>query len=369
MTTLRLDNRSAYELLLTLIAYSTPQWVESYDVGPEWFARMDRAAGADLKERITRLVGGCEHLFVPLLNVAADLPPPGRADELIETLAALEPGEVKLTLLGYYSTRTRRRVAASLILDAARGSRAAGQELIDAAADGPGCERAIAGLLARSDEELSALVVGILRDWYESVFRDLFAAIRPILDRETERLRGRARELPLEAFLREAFNGMEVVQAPGIDEVALFPTWVFRPSNIIWEHGTSVLVGVAVPPEHLTIDPDDPPDRLVRLASALGDERRLRILRKLTTGSYSLHELSRHFGLPKTTLLHHLAILRAAGIVKNGGGSGTSGKYSLRAGTPTELHRLLDAYLPPGQARPAPAIFDSRDRGGSALRA
>lgn len=363
MTTLRLDNRSAYELLLTLIAYSTPQWVESYDVGPEWFARMDRAAGTDLKDRISRLVGGCEHLFVPLLNVAADLPPPGRADELIETLAALAPGEVKLTLLGYYAKRTRRRVAGSLILDAAHGGRAAGQELIDAASDGPGCERAMAGLLGRSDEELSALVVGILRDWYESVFRDLFAEIRPILDRETERLRGRAREVPLEAFLREVSNGAEVVQAPGVDEVALFPTWVFRPSNIIWEHGTSLLLGVAVPPEHLSIDPEDPPDRLVRLASALGDERRLRILRKLTTGSYSLHDLSRHFGLPKTTLLHHLAILRSAGIVKNGSGSGTNGRYSLRSGTPVELHRLLDAYLPAAHARSerATATIDSRD--------
>jgi DNA-binding transcriptional ArsR family regulator len=318
----------------------------------------------DLKERITRLVGGCEHVFVPLLNVAADLPPPGRADELIETLAALKPAEVKLTLLGYYAKRTRRRVAASLIAEAARG-RAAGQELIDAASDGPGCERAMAGILARSDEELSALVIGILRDWYESVFRDLFAEIRPVLDRETERLRGRAREVPLEAFLREVFNGVEVVQSPGVDEVALFPTWVFRPSNIIWEHGTSLLIGVAVPPEHLSIDPEEPPDRLVRIASALGDERRLRILRKLTTGSYSLHDLSRHFGLPKTTLLHHLSILRAAGIVKNGSGSGTNGKYSLRAGTPVELHRLLQAYLPAVHAeRPkAPASFDSRISG------
>lgn len=359
MTNLRLDNRSAYEFLLTLVAYSTPDRVDSYDVGPEWFARMDRAAGADLKERISRLAAGCEHLFVRLLNVAADLPPPGTAEALIDTLAALEPGEVRLTLLGYYDNRTRRRAARSLILEAASGARAAGQELIEAASDGPECERALAGLLARSDEEASALVVGVLRDWYESVFRDLFAAIRPVLDREAERLRGRSHELPLDGFLREVSNGADVVRTPGVDEVLLFPQWALRPSNVIYDHGSSVLVGAAVPPEHLAVDPEAPPDRLVNLASALGDDRRLRILRRLTKGSYSLGDLADHFGIPKTTLLHHLAILRSAGIVR--AGTEASGKYSLRAGTPFELQRLLEAYLPAIPRERASMRFDSRD--------
>jgi DNA-binding transcriptional ArsR family regulator len=359
VTSLRLDNRSAYEFLLTLVAYSTPQRVESFDVGPAWFARMDRAAGADLKDRVARLTGGCEHLFLRLLNVAADLVPPGRADALIDTLAALDPDEVRLTLLGYYSRRTRRHAAASLILDAATGNRAAAQELIEAAAEDPACERALAGVLGRSAGEVSALVVGILRDWYESVFRDQFAEIRPILDRETERLRGRSRELALDAFLKEASNGAEVVHARGVDEFVMFPTWVLRPANVIYEHGSSLLVGVAVPPEHLSVDPEAPPDRLVRLASALGDERRLRILRRLTTGTHSLQQLAEHFGIPKTTLLHHLAILRSAGIIQVGPGAG--GKYSLGPATAPELHRLIDAYLPATRQERVAAGFDSRD--------
>jgi DNA-binding transcriptional ArsR family regulator len=359
VATFRLDNRSAYEFLLTLVAYSTPQRVDSYDVGPDWFARMDRAAGADLKERISRLAVGCEHLFARLLNVAADLPPPGTADTLIDTLAALEPADLRLTLLGYYDNRTRRRAATSLIREAAGGSRAAGNELIEAASDGPECERALAGILARSNEETAALVIGVLRDWYESAFRDLFAEIRPILERETERLRGRSHELPLDGFLREVSNGADVVRTPGLEEVILFPQWGLRPSNVIYEHGSSLLVGVAVPPEHLSVDPEAPPDRLVNLASALGDDRRLRILRRLTKGSYSLGELSDYFGIPKTTLLHHLVILRSAGIVR--AATGTTGKYSLRAGSPLELQRLLDAYLPAIPHEPAAVTFDSRD--------
>jgi DNA-binding transcriptional ArsR family regulator len=214
-------------------------------------------------------------------------------------------------------------------------------------------------VLGRSAGEVSALVVGILRDWYESVFRDQFAEIRPILDRETERLRGRSRELALDAFLKEASNGAEVVQARGVDEFVMFPTWVLRPANVIYEHGSSLLVGVAVPPEHLSVDPEAPPDRLVRLASALGDERRLRILRRLTTGTHSLQQLAEHFGIPKTTLLHHLAILRSAGIIRVGPGAG--GKYSLGPATAPELHRLIDAYLPGTRHERVAAGFDSRD--------
>ena len=357
VATARLDNRSAYEFLLTLLAYSTPQRVDAYDVGPEWFARMDRAAGPDLQERISRLAAGCEHMFARLLNVAADLPPPGTAEALIDTLAALAPADLRLTLLGYYDNRTRRRAATSLILEAAGGARAAGQELIEAASDGPECERAIAGLLARSNEEAAALLVGVLRDWYESSFRDLFAEIRPVLERETERLRGRSHELPLDGFLREVSNGSDVVRTPGLSEVVLFPQWALRPANLIYEHGSSLLLGVAVPPEHLAVDPEAPPDRLVNLASALGDDRRLRILRRLTKGSHSLAELADHFGIPKTTLLHHLSILRSVGIVR----TDTGGKYSLRAGSPFELQRLLDAYLPAISREQPPMTFDSRD--------
>jgi DNA-binding IclR family transcriptional regulator len=94
----------------------------------------------------------------------------------------------------------------------------------------------------------------------------------------------------------------------------------------------------------LSADPDEPPERLVRLSRALGDERRLRVLRHLTTGDYSLQELSERFGIPKTTLLHHLVILRSVGIVRVG--PGANGRYSLRPGMPLELHRLLEGYLP-----------------------
>jgi DNA-binding transcriptional ArsR family regulator len=85
-----------------------------------------------------------------------------------------------------------------------------------------------------------------------------------------------------------------------------------------------------------------PPVRLVRLYKALADERRLRILKMLMTKSYSLQELADEFGVAKTTLHHHLAILRTAGLVRI---QSNEHFYSLRPNTLSEVSELLNTYL------------------------
>jgi DNA-binding transcriptional ArsR family regulator len=63
------------------------------------------------------------------------------------------------------------------------------------------------------------------------------------------------------------------------------------------------------------MDAGGPPPYLVRRLKALADERRLRILRLLQHERRTLQELADEFGLPKTTIHHHLAMLRAAGFI------------------------------------------------------
>ena len=350
MTTIHVEYRPAAEFLLTIVAWSTPQRLDSYAVGPEWFARVGDLAGKNLGRRVTGLAAGCDHIVTRLFGVAAELSPQAGAAALIEAVEGLKPDVLRLTLLGYYARRTRRRMDPAVIAEAARGDADAGRRVIEATTDGPECEAAIAGVLAMRDEAALELVVGILRDWEAAVFRWHLGEVGEILERETEELRDRARILSPEDFLDEATTGAEVLETPGTDEVHVYPTWVLRPWNVVWEQASSILLGVPVAEHRLVTDPETPPDRLVQLAKALGDERRLRVLRRLTEGSYSLAELAEHFALPKSTLLHHLVILRSAGIVRVG--AGPTGRYSLRAGMPLELHRLLDGYLPASRREP-----------------
>ena len=80
------------------------------------------------------------------------------------------------------------------------------------------------------------------------------------------------------------------------------------------------------------LDPSDeltPPLSVVRLHRALGDETRLRILKLLASRDLYLTEIAQELDLSKPTIKHHLAQLRAAGLVTITE-SGTVMYYSLR---------------------------------------
>src|SRR4029079_15473922 len=83
--------------------------------------------------------------------------------------------------------------------------------------------------------------------------------------------------------------------------------------------------------------PGDPAE-LVRIYKALGDESRLKLLKRLQEGPISLTDAAREVGLAKSTTHHHLAILRQAGFVLIQEGDDT---YTLRTEMQTETGDLL----------------------------
>jgi ArsR family transcriptional regulator len=52
-----------------------------------------------------------------------------------------------------------------------------------------------------------------------------------------------------------------------------------------------------------------------RVARALGDATRLRLLRLIARGEVSCQELTRRLGLAQATISHHLKVLSEAGLV------------------------------------------------------
>ncbi len=89
-------------------------------------------------------------------------------------------------------------------------------------------------------------------------------------------------------------------------------------------------------------DTNAPPIHLLRLAKALADERRLRILKKLSMESCTLQELADDFGVAKTTMHHHLITLRSAGLVRM---RLSDKRYSLRQEVVDHLGELLSTYF------------------------
>jgi DNA-binding transcriptional ArsR family regulator len=88
----------------------------------------------------------------------------------------------------------------------------------------------------------------------------------------------------------------------------------------------------------------------LRAYKALSDERRLRILRRLSEGETSLDELTELLDLSKSTVHHHISILRGAGLIRvhlaaDEEGGDRRKYYTLREQSLADATGLLDSYL------------------------
>ncbi|HTN54054.1 MAG TPA: metalloregulator ArsR/SmtB family transcription factor, partial [Anaeromyxobacter sp.] len=94
--------------------------------------------------------------------------------------------------------------------------------------------------------------------------------------------------------------------------------------------------------------------RLVRVARALGDPARLRILRALSAREISCQELTRLFALAQATISHHLKVLSDAGLVtvrKGGAFHFYRAEPAALAAHAAALAALAGALLGPGCSR------------------
>lgn len=115
------------------------------------------------------------------------------------------------------------------------------------------------------------------------------------------------------------------------------------------------MVFYAMADEFINNNPDAPPSWLVRTYKALSDEKRLRILRRLSEGETSLDELTELLDISKSTVHHHISVLRGAGLVRVQISHGASGKeshcYGLRDQAFGDASAFLESYIrPQGEA-------------------
>jgi DNA-binding transcriptional ArsR family regulator len=80
------------------------------------------------------------------------------------------------------------------------------------------------------------------------------------------------------------------------------------------------------------------------LARALGDSTRMRVLQQLKGGPRTLPSLCEVLDAPRTTLLHHLALLRGAGLIDLSVTAGEANVYQLRAEGFEQLARAARAF-------------------------
>lgn len=205
-----------------------------------------------------------------------------------------------------------------------------------------GLRAALDRLMREPETELRALRRA-LRAWEER-----FSAVEPRVAqmhaRDVAARRGDLARLPLEDFIERATNGYRWSPDAGIRRVYLVPSYFARPYNYVFSGEGWQMFAYPLAESALDGDPSAVPQATVRLFRALGDDSRMRILRFLADGDLYLTEIAERMGLSKPTVKHHLALLRAAGLVTVTETGGLT-YYHLRRERVAEAGPDLTGYL------------------------
>jgi DNA-binding transcriptional ArsR family regulator len=155
----------------------------------------------------------------------------------------------------------------------------------------------------------------VLRAWLQ-VYQEVEPRVRRMIERDVEARAGDRATLEAGDLIESTTGGLRWLPEAGVRKVIMAPSYFVRPFNhvdtstewrlIVYPIADSVLdaPGVAAPPP-----------AMVRLYRALGDSSRMRILRLLADRDLYLTEIATALDVSKPTAKHHMAVLRAAGLV------------------------------------------------------
>jgi len=313
---------------------------DSYDVGRDWFVRARRSASPSLKAAIKKLVGRTGPRWFLLLGLVHEVGGQRDVASLLAHLRKTPARDVLLALLGGHLPRLRLEEGRRLVAQALAGNLNAAAEV--AARSMPAERRTVEQLSGLGPASAKALTLEVLERWDDEVFavgRDKWSALLQADALATQQVSTR---LTLQELIDHATHGIRYEGEAGIDRVLLVPSLVSRPWIVICEWDSTKIFcypgkpGVAARGEQQR--------EMIRIYRALGDETRLRILREVAGGDRRIADLAHSLGLAKSTIHSHLAILRAAGLVRLS--IGAEKRFELRKARP-DLNQLLDEYLGP----------------------
>ncbi|WP_171051782.1 ArsR/SmtB family transcription factor [Alteribacter natronophilus] len=307
------DGSFLYEAALGIAVITYPEIHPSLERDGRYWKKVKEGLSEELK---TELAYAQEHnTWKVLLDLIAES---GcrKSDSFaayVEEIGADELKERAFPYLGVqWEEKTKRAV---------RGDDDAVQKLLNAV-DGhlffPGLIRYLAEV---DGDELRRHILKLTERWFREVMDHTLDETEQILNRDLEAKRAMQDRLDPEAFVTWALGGEDgYPPEPSVTNVLLVPQVSYRPWVIQAERPGTKVFFYPVADESL-LEADDvykPPMMLVQKYKALGDETRLRIVKHLSESELSLKELTELLGMGKTTVHHHLRMLRSAKIVRTG---------------------------------------------------
>jgi DNA-binding transcriptional ArsR family regulator len=347
-TSIVVDWSPAYEILsaVTALRQGDEQFA-TYDLGAAWYEQLRGRVSPELEAELELITPNeCKGISF-LFGLVHRSPHHQDVDAVIDDLAGAPGAEMYRAMVRALLREIGQPASARLLESAVRGGAADRAALVDwirehGGEDVPG----LRALVEQEPDQLRDRVVRVLRGFRE-LLADHLTLVTPVLERDAAALAERMHGLDVATAVEVGTNGIVYTPEPGIRTVVLIPQVAMRPWVCIADDEAMKIFEVAVSEESLAAGSEHPPTRLVAMCKALGEEQRLRILRRLIAGPASLQQIAEHLGVAKSTAHHHLVALRAAGLIVVQ--LGADREYAVRSGIVDELAALLGGYL--GEAR------------------
>lgn len=334
---------SMYEMLLALwVAFDETEKHESFEIGADWLAGLVEATPADLRDEIAYLGGDQCVSWCAIRGLVARAPSQD-IDSVLDWLEGLDSGEFRRGLLAYSCSRPPKdeeEMERALSGDAAT--------LADLLEPDEGLTDYYRTVFSLGKGELQQRIVTTLRRFRDEVY----AAYEEDFANTTAKAAAGAAALATgvdpERVIEAVTNGLDYRIQPGIGRVVLVPSVVLRPWAVIDRYQDLLMVAFPVAEEYISADADAPPPWMVKAFKALADDKRLRILRRLAEAPSTLDDLAEVLDLTKSTVHHHVGLLRSAGLVRVVVDPARHTKtYALRPAILPGVWEAVDQYLTP----------------------
>lgn len=184
-------------------------------------------------------------------------------------------------------------------------------------------------------------LLNVMSVWYETALQADANQLLAILERDFNEKNSMKEKMTPEEFVAWATNGTEYAPEPSVQRVLLIPQMTYRPWTIVSDIEETKVFYYPIP--NTSINPDDkylPNYFLIQKHKALGDEIRLRMIKLLSEQDCTLKDITEQLELGKSTVHHHLKILRAASLVGQ-----KASNYYLKEKSVASLPKELELYL------------------------
>ncbi|MDH5371474.1 MAG: metalloregulator ArsR/SmtB family transcription factor [Acidimicrobiia bacterium] len=336
----------ATDLLLTLMAFGWDD-LKDYDIGQEWFDEIQAKISQETQRAIDATTLKRSRIWSGFLDLANAGPEGETISEFLDRLEATEAVAIRRTLAEYFVGSSR--IDASAVEDAANGDADAIEVIVGCCDELKDLADDLRTLFSGDVEQGKRDLLAALRGFQREAYAPIEAQYAGSIERDARAKRAMVATMSPERVIEEATNGITIEPGSGVRSVLLIPTVILRPWVLILEHRETRIFVYPVADEHLTADCDAPSPWILKTYKALSDEKRVRVLRRLAAGPASFQEIVEHLDVAKSTVSHHLRVLRSASLVRVT--LGAEKEYSLRRGVIAEAAKALEEFVWAGASR------------------